>query len=312
MYNIIEVSTSRHGRSADETPTTPLRLVTSGQPGGTEYLVGSWPGQLRVTRYPAAGRENAPRAVFVHGGSHTGVCWSSTPDRRAGWARQFVARGYDVHVVDYIDIGRPYPVLERTAGEVLDALAALLHRIGPATVVGHSLGGGLAIKATERVPELVEAAVLLAPASVETRNPGVLPARPGEVAVLPREVAVEYLANAPKFPQPDIEAWLATLVPYSPHLRNAGSGATPELKVDPARAAVWRTVPALLLLAEEDRTVAPETAARTARAMGVVPSLLGADWNLPGHGHMFIVERDSDVIADRVLGWLARTRQARR
>lgn len=286
--------------------------MTSGQPGAAEYLVGSWPGQLRVTRYPAADREDAPRVAFVHGGSHTGTCWSSTPDRRPGWAAQFSASGYDVHVVDYIDIGRPYPVLERTAGEVLDGLAALLRQIGPATLVGHSLGGGLAIKVAERVPELVEAAVLLAPASVEIRNPGVLPARPGEAAVLPREVAVEYLANAPKFPKADIEAWLAALVPYSPHLRNAGSGATPELKVDPDRTTVWRTVPALLLLAEEDRTVAPETAARTARAMGVPPTLLGADWDLPGHGHMFIVEHDSDVIAGRVLDWLAHARQARR
>ncbi|WP_037355242.1 alpha/beta fold hydrolase [Amycolatopsis orientalis] len=283
--------------------------MTAEQPGATEYLVGSWPGQLRVTRYP---REDAPRVVFLHGGSHTRACWSSTPDRRAGWAPQFAASGYDVHIVDYIDIGRSYPVLERTAEEVLDGLAALLRRIGPAALVGHSLGGGLAIKATERVPDLVEAAVLLAPASVEVRNPGVLPARAGEAAILPREVAVEYLANAPKFPKADLEAWLATLVSYSPHLRNAGSGATPELKVDPDRAAVWRTVPALLLLAEEDRTVAPATAARTAQAMGVPPTLLGADWNLPGHGHMFIVERDSEAIADRVLGWLAGARQARR
>ena len=38
--------------------------------------------------------------IFVHGGSHTGAGWLSTPDDRPGWADFFLKHGWPVYVVD--------------------------------------------------------------------------------------------------------------------------------------------------------------------------------------------------------------------
>lgn len=273
--------------------------------GADDFLVGTWPAQVRCRRLPTGSIQGrARKVVLLHGGSHTGACWLETPDGRPGWAARFSARGCDVHVVDYIAIGRDYPVLERTVRDVLDALTTLLARIGPATLVGHSLGGGLALKLTELVPELVEATVLLAPAAVERRNPAVAEIAPGHLVRLPSDAARELLANSPLFPASSFDTWFDGLVAYGPHLRNAGAGVTDELKVDRTRVDVWRTIPTLMLLAEGDCTVALSAASATADAMGVTPLLLGADWALPGHAHMFILEHGNDVIADKVLDWM--------
>jgi pimeloyl-ACP methyl ester carboxylesterase len=279
--------------------------MTATKEGAGGFLVGRWPAQLwchRLVEGPAAGD---PRTVvFIHGGSHTSSCWLETPDGRDGWARRFAAHGWEVLVVDYLEIGQVYPVLERTVRDVLDGLTALLQRVGPATVIGHSLGGGLALKLAELVPDLVEAVVLLAPAAVERRNPAVAEIEPGHLARLSRETALRLLANSPRFPSANFDVWFDSLVGYSPHLRNAGAGVTDELKVDRTCTELWQRIPTLILLAEDDRTVAVDAAAGTAAAMGVTPVLLGADWQLPGHAHMFIVEQGSETIADRVLEWL--------
>lgn len=276
---------------------------------GTDVLVGTWPAQLRCRRLPTpATRVAAPRIVLLHGGSHTGDCWIATPDGRAGWARIFASRGCDVHIVDYLDIGCDYPVLERTVGQVLDGLVELLEQIGPSTVIGHSLGGGLALKVTERVPDLIEATVLAAPAAVEYRNPAVAEIEPGHLVRLPRDTATTLLANSPRFPSSHLDVWFDSLVPYSPYLRNAGAGVTDELKVDPSRVEVWRRVPTLMLLAESDRTVAVDAGAATATTIGVSPVLLGTDWHLPDHAHMFIIERGAEMIAEKVLEWVRRHR----
>lgn len=279
----------------------------SAPPEGTEVLFGTWPAQLRCRRLPTpATSAAAPRIVLIHGGSHTGDCWIARPDGRAGWAPIFASRECDVHIVDYLDIGREYPVLERTVGQVLDALVELLEQIGPSTVIGHSLGGGLALKLTERAPDLIEATVLAAPAAVEHRNPAVAQIDPGHLVRLPRDTATTLLANSPRFPSSHLDVWFSGLVPYGPYLRNAGAGVTDELKVDPSRVQVWRRVPTLMLLAELDRTVTVDAGAATATAMGVAPVLLGTDWHLPDHAHMFIVERGTEMIAEKVHGWLRR------
>lgn len=44
--------------------------------------------------------------IFIHGGSHTGVGWQTTPDGRPGWADYFVRRGWKVYNVDQPGRGR--------------------------------------------------------------------------------------------------------------------------------------------------------------------------------------------------------------
>ena len=44
--------------------------------------------------------------ILVHGGSHTGAGWQSTPDGRSGWADFFAQHGWPVYVVDQPGRGR--------------------------------------------------------------------------------------------------------------------------------------------------------------------------------------------------------------
>ena len=52
---------------------------------------------VRARKYPL---------VLIHGGSHTGVGWQTTPDGRPGWADYFVRRGWKVYNVDQPGRGR--------------------------------------------------------------------------------------------------------------------------------------------------------------------------------------------------------------
>ena len=261
---------------------------------------------LRCTAL-SAGAVNKTRRniVLVHGGAHTSECWVRTPDGRPGWADQFLAAGHDVYLVDWIDTARPLSLVDQRPQQVIEAPGRLLRRIGPSTVVGHSLGGGLVIKATEAAGEVVQAVVLLAPAAVEFPNTSPAAGVDGRPVVVSAEVARDRFANSSLFPRESFSAYVKSLVPYGPLMRNAAIGVTPEFRIDPARTEVWRRVRTLVLLAEEDRTVPLSSSLAAARAMGVALTMLGADWGLPGHGHVFIVERRSEIVATHTAEWLS-------
>jgi len=61
----------------------------------------------------------------------------------------------------------------------------------------------------------------------------------------------------------------------------------------------------LFLVAEEDRTVPNALSEQTAKVMGLQQVTLGRDWGMPGHAHLFIIERGNDAIADKVQKWIA-------
>ena len=49
---------------------------------------------------------SAPPIVMVHGSTHTGATFETTPDGREGWATYFARKGYPVYVVDQVGRGR--------------------------------------------------------------------------------------------------------------------------------------------------------------------------------------------------------------
>ena len=63
------------------------------------------------------------------------------------------------------------------------------------------------------------------------------------------------------------------------------------VKLDRNRVDVWKRLPVLFVAAENDRTVPNALSEETARVMGVKHILLGRDWGMPGHGHVFVIER---------------------
>jgi pimeloyl-ACP methyl ester carboxylesterase len=102
-----------------QTPKTPLVLKAQGSfyVGGdvveqTQVELGSFgpAGHITVNqmyvRYmiPQSGR-NVP-VVLIHGMTHTGKAWETTPDGRMSWDEYFARRGHPVYVPDQVGRGR--------------------------------------------------------------------------------------------------------------------------------------------------------------------------------------------------------------
>ncbi|MBB3014165.1 alpha/beta hydrolase [Cupriavidus alkaliphilus] len=231
------------------------------------------------------------------------------PDGRPGWALLFANRGWDVYVVDWPGVGRSGTRPENladTPADLVNALALLLERTGPSVLVGHSIGAAVALKLTERHPESIRAVAALAPASVESVGSVVPPSPLDEFSGTTREGARQRFANSAKFPEAAFDRYFASLVLYGPRIHNAAIGLTDELKLDRSKTGLWnKRVPTLVLAADDDMTVPASRMAETTRVMGVPMTMLGRNWSMPGHGHLFIVELESEAIAGRVEEWLA-------
>ena len=86
------------------------KVVTSNYPGASLVTGPAAPGRITVNqmyvhyRIPAA-RKGVP-VVMVHGSTHTGMTYETTPDGREGWATYFVRKGSPVYVVDHSGRGR--------------------------------------------------------------------------------------------------------------------------------------------------------------------------------------------------------------
>src|SRR5919199_6681297 len=150
--------------------------------GGNEFFVGEPPHQMYVQYWPpATGAPARPYPlVLVHGALHTGIAWTSTPDGRSGWAPYFAERGWPVYVVDWPGVGRSGfapDFLTMGSAPVAAALVALLQRIGPSAIMGHSMGASMAYLVAERAPEQVRAVIALTPSAPANTAP-VRPAVP--------------------------------------------------------------------------------------------------------------------------------------
>src|SRR5258708_33982580 len=87
------------------------------------------------------------RVVLIHGGGHTGVCWTTRPDGQHGWAQYLAERGWTAFVVAWPGVGRSAgtgTLLQSRAEHVVSALVALVRDIGPTLLIGHSFGGAIA------------------------------------------------------------------------------------------------------------------------------------------------------------------------
>ncbi len=73
---------------------------------------------------PTSRRQNA-NVVLVHGGAHTGVCWTTCPDGRPGWAKLLADARWTAYVVDWPGVGRSRrrpDYLTQGAQPVIDAI----------------------------------------------------------------------------------------------------------------------------------------------------------------------------------------------
>ena len=141
--------------------------------------------------YRWAGRTDpdAPTLLLLHGLGDSGDCW---PDAVRRWSPH-----YRVVEVDLLGHGRsprfttdqlasPDPMEEMYAAAL--ATLRLVAGAGQVTLVGHSMGGGIATALAARHPELVRAAVLEEPA---WRDPA--------VRVQSKDVVAERIADCQRF-----------------------------------------------------------------------------------------------------------------
>src|SRR5882757_4824128 len=164
------------------------------------------------------------RVVLIHGGVHTGVCWTARPDGKPGWAQHLAEHGWTTFVVDWPGVGRSAgtgTLLQSTAEHIVTALVTLVRDIGPTLLIGHSIGAALAAKVMEVAPEHVTGLVSIAPAP-HGNIIGNRPPLPDDRAITFNEDAMRrFFCNAPRFPKESLDQYRRSLCAMSPGVFNA-------------------------------------------------------------------------------------------
>jgi pimeloyl-ACP methyl ester carboxylesterase len=201
----------------------------------------------------------------------------------------------------------------------VDALAALLDRIGPAILLVHSQSGGYAWPLAQARPDLVKAIVAAEPAGPPVHDAVVHSAQvfdtPWEKAI--KQTEDDYFRDNPGVKPYGLTniplAYLPAITPESP-LRFVQQ----EKPERPDLARCWRqTEPARKLVAVGGRPILVLEAEASFYAgynhcnveyleqAGVHTTFIRlADLGIHGNGHMMMMEKNSDQIAQVILDWM--------
>jgi pimeloyl-ACP methyl ester carboxylesterase len=274
-----------------------------------EFFIGNRnPMYVQSWRGPSSPRDGSRNVVFIPGGAHTGVSWTTTPDGRPGWARLFASAGWTSFVVDWAGVGRS----RLEAGQqyapnavITDRVAQLLRRLGSSVVVGHSYGLPIAAKAMDSAPGSVSHIIGVAPSAPGNVQRPEAPVSEDDNLWLPTHEARAALANADNFPGEAWDDYQRSLVPYSPLIRNAcgdrdGIG---DLVVDDIEA--LQRVPSLMLIGDQEAMSSQYDVEEIANFFGADVVRLREQWGLSGHAHMIPIEHNTDLIVGRLLDWLS-------
>lgn len=226
---------------------------------------------MRITE---AGNRDGPPVVLVHGLSSTSRCWARTTPA-LGAARRLL-------LVDLFAGSRGGFSLERAAEELASSLVE--RRIGPAAIVGHSMGGLVALQLAHLAPGQVARLVLV--------DAPVLPARQRRVTQL-AAVARSTL----RWEATAAGIVIGCLLRTSPLLLLAATRAT--LAADLGELARHASVPTLLVWGADDGIVPAETGRLLAAEMASARLVV-----LPGAGHQPMWE-DPAAFNEAVCAFLA-------
>jgi pimeloyl-ACP methyl ester carboxylesterase len=262
-----------------------------------------------------AGDEAAPPLVLLHGLGGSWRVWRRTID---GFARDF-----RVIAVDLPGFGRsgPYPGRDYPLDGVAGCVAAALDALGIErhVLVGHSLGGGVAIAYAADRAERIERLVLVSPAGLVAtgavraswRSPALH--RAGREAtrlaepLLAASRRARRLAFARLVHDPDSLAVGEALALVRGSRAGRGTPAAGIAIVNAGlRDRLERlTMPTLVVWGAHDRVLSPDDAARLAAAL---PD--GRLAVLPGTGHLPMVEKP-EALVDTVAGFALDERPCR-
>src|SRR5882672_10008887 len=263
---------------------------------------------MYVQRWGPTKEESSLRVVLVHGGVHPGVGWTTRPDGQPGWAQSLAERGWTAFVVDWPGVGRSTgtgTLLQSTAEHAVAALVALVREIGPALLVGHSIGAAIAAKVMEVASKQVTGLISIAPAPHGNVS-GNWPPVPDDQAISFGEAAMQrFFCNAPRFPKDSLDQYRRSLCSMSPGVFNAlGSTNGSQALVIDDFARVAR-IPKLVVAGDDDQLVPDQISSAVAESLGARRIAVGKDWGLLGFGHMIPIESGSEEILQRCLDWFA-------
>ena len=268
---------------------------------------------MYVQRWGAQ-KDGSPRVVLVHGGVHTGVCWTSRPDGQPGWAQYLAERGWTAFVVDWPGVGRSAgtgALIESTAEHIVTALVALVREIGPTLLVGHSIGGALAAKVMELASEQVTGLISVAPGPHGNIKGNRQPLPDDRAITFNEDSMRRFFCNAPRFPKDSIDQYRRSLCALSPGVFNALSSANGSRALVIEDLATVASIPKLVVAGDNDQLVTYQMSSAVAESLGARHISVGKDWGLSGFGHMIPIENGSEEVLERCLDWFAEARKPR-
>ncbi len=273
--------------------------------------------------------EHDIHVVMVHGGGHTGSCYMMTAEGKPGWAYRFAERGYRVAVPDWPGHGRSgaHDLRTLTGEQVCQSLAALVSSLdGLVVLLTHSMGAALGWRVAELCGDKIIAIAGVAPAPPGNIQPepeilsdsegGLVLRTPfrtltlqneGAALATPAFVADKLVGASRQFPRERLEA-------YTRLLTHTGSRLLYErLNVRGSQVRVqntdcFRGKPVAIVTGSEDlehpRHVDEEVASWLSAQGASSQFVWLPDRGIEGNGHMMMMERNSDQIADLILEWL--------
>jgi pimeloyl-ACP methyl ester carboxylesterase len=262
---------------------------------GSENLAGNVaPDRLEVAA------PTKPALVFLHG----------IGGRASGWApvqQACAAAGHPSLAWDMPGYGESPAIEPYDFDGLADALAALMdaHRMQKAVLVGHSLGGMVALQMWARHPGRVAGLVLAASSPAFGHGSGDFQQAfiaqrlaPLEAGKSMAEVAAGLIPTmvAPGYQGPGLAQALACMGSITPPAYKAALGALVQFEQRAALPTI--TVPTLCIAGEHDRTASPTVVQRMAEK---IPN---AQYQcLPGAGHLLTFEQP-ERFADALLPFL--------
>ncbi|MEK6950697.1 MAG: alpha/beta fold hydrolase [Nanoarchaeota archaeon] len=279
------------------------------------FFIGRFPDRMYVQfQVPQKVRHPEP-IIMIPGGAHTGACYESTPDGRAGWKDYFLKKGFRIYVPDWPGTGRSgsHPHFCTLSGTIMvNLLIELLEKlkpICPAILLTHSMSGAYGWKVAEKVPQLVSKIVAIAPGppgNIMSNSKEKFFKNIREPVIINREEAKSVWANARRFPDPHFEEYFNSLAALSPHLANERVNyKDSQLRINPRQLPL---VKILIVTGDSDPRHSKEAdksiVAFFRRHYIKAEHYWLPDFGITGNGHLLMIERNNLDIAELIYRWL--------